>query len=116
MVASTAAYRSGKPWLDGVIDYLDGSRTLLGSLVAEHLPGAVYRAPEATYIGWIDTKALGIPGPPAEFFRKNAGVVLTEGRLLGRGYEEYVRVVFATPRPILEEAFAAMGAAVRSER
>jgi len=113
VVASTAAYRSGKPWLDGVIDYLDGSRTLLASLVAEHLPGAVYRAPEATYIGWIDTKALGIPGPPAEFFREQAGVVLTEGRLLGRGYENFVRVVFATPRPILEEAFAAMGAAVR---
>ncbi|UYO96904.1 aminotransferase class I/II-fold pyridoxal phosphate-dependent enzyme [Microbacterium sp. M28] len=116
VVASTAAYRAGKPWLDGVIDYLDGSRTLLGSLVSEHLPGAVYREPEATYIGWIDTKALGIPGPPAEFFRDQAGVVLTEGRLLGRGYEDFVRVVFATPRPILEEAFAAMGAAVRSER
>ncbi|HWV48651.1 MAG TPA: aminotransferase class I/II-fold pyridoxal phosphate-dependent enzyme [Microbacterium sp.] len=113
VVASTAAYRSGKPWLDGVIDYLDGSRTLLASLVAEHLPGAVHQAPEATYIGWIDTKALGIPGPPAEFFREQAGVVLTEGRLLGRGYEDYVRVVFATPRPILEEALAAMGAAVR---
>ncbi|WP_407358801.1 aminotransferase class I/II-fold pyridoxal phosphate-dependent enzyme [Microbacterium sp. LTA6] len=113
VVASTAAYRLGKPWLDGVLAYLDGSRSLLGSLVAEHLPGAVYRAPEATYIGWIDTKALGIDGPPAEFFRERAGVVLTEGRLLGRGYEDYVRVVFATPRPILEEAVAAMGAALR---
>ncbi|WP_102193779.1 MalY/PatB family protein [Microbacterium aurantiacum] len=113
VVASTAAYRLGKPWLDGVLAYLDGSRSLLGSLVSEHLPGAVYRAPEATYIGWIDTKALRIDGPPAEFFREQAGVVLTEGRLLGRGYEDYVRVVFATPRPILEEAVAAMGEAQR---
>lgn len=112
VVASTAAYRLGKPWLDGVLAYLDGSRSLLGSLVSEHLPGAVYRAPEATYIGWIDTRALGIDGPPAEFFREQAGVVLTEGRLLGRGYEDFVRVVFATPRPILEEAVAAMGAAL----
>ncbi|MFB7249288.1 MalY/PatB family protein [Microbacterium sp. NPDC056234] len=113
VVASTAAYRSGKPWLDGVIDYLDGSRSLLGSLVTEHLAGAVYRAPEATYIGWIDVARLGIPGAPAEFFREQAGVVLTEGRLLGQGYEDFVRVVFATPKPILEEALAAMGAAVR---
>ena len=116
VVASTAAYRSGKPWLDGVIDYLDVSRTRLGSLVSEHLPGAVYRAPEATYIGWIDVSGLDIDGSPAEFFREQAGVVLTEGRLLGRGYEDYVRIVFATPRPILQEAFAAMGAAVRSDR
>lgn len=112
VVASIAAYRLGKPWLDGVLAYLDGSRSLLGSLVAEHLPGAVYRAPEATYIGWIDTRALDLPGPPAEFFREQAGVVLTEGRLLGRGYEDFVRVVFATPRPILEEAVVAMGEAL----
>lgn len=113
VVASTAAYRSGKPWLTDVIEYLDGSRRQLASLVDEHLPGAVYRVPEATYIGWIDTSALGIPGPPAAFFREQAGVVLTEGRLLGRGAEGHARVVFATPRPVLDEAFAAMGAAVR---
>ena len=113
VVASTAAYRSGKPWLADVIEYLDGARRQLASLVDEHLSGAVYRVPEATYIGWIDMSALGIPGSPATFFREQAGVVLTEGRLLGRGAEDHARVVFATPRPVLDEAFAAMGAAVR---
>lgn len=113
VVASTAAYREGKPWLEGVLDYLSASRELIGSLVAEHLPGAVYRAPEATYIGWIDTSGLDILGAPAAFFREHAGVVLTEGALLGHGYEDFVRIVFATPRPILREAFAAMGDALR---
>lgn len=113
VVASTAAYRLGRPWLTDVIDYLDGSRQTLAALVAEHLPGAVYRQPEATYIGWIDTSALDLSAPPAEFFREQADVVLTEGRLLGRGYEDFVRIVFATPRPILAEALAAMGDAVR---
>lgn len=114
VVASTAAYREGKPWLDGVLGYLSESRRLVGDLITEHLPGAVYREPEATYIGWIDTTALEIPGPPAAYFRENAGVVLTEGALLGRGYENFVRIVFATPRPVLREAFAAMGDAVRA--
>ncbi|GAA2938073.1 aminotransferase class I/II-fold pyridoxal phosphate-dependent enzyme [Microbacterium luteolum] len=113
VVASTAAYRHGRPWLTDVIEYLDGSRRVLGDLVATHLPGAVYRVPEATYIGWIDARALELEGPPAEFFREQAGVVLTEGRLLGRGYEEFVRVVFATPRPVLGEAFESMGEALR---
>lgn len=113
VVASTAAYREGKPWLDDVIAYLDGSRRQLADLVAQHLPGAVYRIPEATYVGWIDTRALDIERAPAEFFREQADVVLTEGRLLGVGYEDYVRIVFATPRPILDEAFTAMGAALR---
>lgn len=114
VVASTAAYREGRPWLDGVLSYLSESRHLLGALVAEHLPGAVHREPDATYIGWIDTTGLGIDGPPAAFFRENAGVVLTEGALLGRGYEDFVRIVFATPRPVLAEALAAMGEAVRA--
>lgn len=113
VVASTAAYRHGKPWLKDVIEYLDQSRYLLASLIDEHLPGAVYRKPEATYIGWIDASALGLPGAPAEFFREASGVVLTDGRLLGRGYQGFVRLVFATPRPILSEALVAMGDAAR---
>lgn len=112
VVASTAAYRHGKPWLDEVVAYLDGNRRALAALLAEHLPGSVYRVPEATYIGWIDVAALGLPEAPAEFFREKAGVTLTEGRLLGRGYEDFVRIVFATPRPILAEALTAMGEAV----
>jgi cystathionine beta-lyase len=111
VVASTAAYRHGKPWLDDVVAYLDGNRRTLAELVAEHLPGAVYRSPEATYIGWIDVGALGLPENPADFFLEEAGVSLTEGRLLGRGYEDFVRIVFATPRPILADAVQAMGEA-----
>ncbi len=55
--------------------------------------------PDATYIGWIDTRALGIPGPPAEFFREQAGVVLTEGRLLGHGAEGFVQGRVRDPAP-----------------
>lgn len=110
VVASTAAYDHGRPWLDEVMAYLDGARRDLADLVAAHLPGARYRIPEATYIGWIDTTALEIPGSPADFFRERADVVLTDGRLLGRGYDRYVRIVFATPRPILADALQRMGA------
>lgn len=114
VVASTAAYRAGRPWLDGVLSYLSETRGVLAALVDEHLPGAVFRSPDATYIGWIDAAALGLGDSPAAFFRERAGVVLTEGALLGRGYEDFVRIVFATPRPILREALAAMGESVRS--
>lgn len=112
VIASTAAYRHGGPWLRDVTAYLDETRHALADLVAEHLPGAVYRVPEATYIGWLDVGALDVGDTPSAFFREEAGVVLTDGRLLGRGYEDYVRIVFATPRPILAEAIRAMGDAV----
>lgn len=113
VVAAIAAYRDGRGWLEDVIDYLDQERHDLRSLLAEHLPGARYRVPEATYIAWIDVAALDLPGPPAEFFRDHAGVVLTEGALLGQGYADFVRIVFATPRPILADAVRAMGDAAK---
>lgn len=114
VIAATAAYREGREWLADVVDYLDGNRRLLAELVAEHLPGAVYRAPDATYLAWIDCRGLGIDGSPAAFFREHAGVTLTDGALCGAGAEGFVRLVFAMPRPLLVQAITAMGAAVRA--
>ena len=38
VLAATAAYDTGGPWLDGVLAYLDGNRRLLADLLAERLP------------------------------------------------------------------------------
>jgi cysteine-S-conjugate beta-lyase len=113
VVASAVAYETGRRWLDGVIDYLRESRDLFARLVAEELPGARLVSPEATYIAWLDCRELGIEGSPAEFFLDEAGVALTDGALCGRGYEGFVRFVFALPQPLLERAVRQMGDAVR---
>ncbi|GGF21988.1 MalY/PatB family protein [Subtercola lobariae] len=113
VVASAVAYAEGRPWLTEVVDYLDGNRQLLGRLLAEHLPEVRYSIPQATYIAWLDCSALGIEGSVADFFRVEAGVTVTDGALCGRGYEQYVRLIFAMPAPLLEEAVVAMAEAVR---
>ena len=112
VVASTAAYREGGEWLDEVVDYLDGNRRLLGSLLAELVPQIGYELPDATYLAWLDCRELGILGSPAEFFREHAGVTVTDGELCGAGYAGFVRFVFAMPRPILEESVLRIAAAV----
>lgn len=112
VIANTVAYRDGRPWLAGQLDYLDDNRRLLAELVAEHLPGARYRMPEGTYIAWLDCRALDLPGGPAAFFRRRAGVALTDGRACGAPGIGHARLVFATPRPILRAAVEAMGAAL----
>ncbi|TBN58505.1 aminotransferase class I/II-fold pyridoxal phosphate-dependent enzyme [Glaciihabitans arcticus] len=112
VVATTAAYRDGDAWLGEVVEYLDGNRRLLGSLLAELAPAIGYSIPDATYIAWLDCRALAIEGSPAEFFREHAGVTVTDGELCGAGYAGYVRFVFAMPRPILDQAVRAIAAAV----
>jgi cystathionine beta-lyase len=116
VIAAAAAYSDGREWLTEVTEYLDVNRRVLAELLAEHLPEVVYTAPDATYIAWIDCTQLGIEGSIADFFRTEAGVTMTDGALCGTGYENHVRLIFAMPRPILEEAVIAMADAVRRLR
>ncbi len=120
--ASTAAYREGGPWLDDVVGYLDGSRTLLAELLAAQLPGVGYRLPEGTYLSWLDCRALAdgragsAPVLPAgesaaDFFLRRARVMLTDGAACGDAGRGHVRLNIATPRPILREIVRRMGGA-----
>ncbi|MGT2426318.1 MalY/PatB family protein [Amnibacterium kyonggiense] len=103
VAANIAAYREGGPWLDAVREYLDASRTRFGELLAERLPRVGYRAPEGTYIGWLDLRDLDLGPEPAAAILERAAVALTDGAACGTGGEGFARVVLATPRPVLEE-------------
>jgi len=105
--AAAAAYTDGAQWLDDVVGYLDGSRLLLGELLADLLPEVGYRPPEGTYLAWLDCRgllaALGTVDSAADFFLKRAQVLLTDGAACGDAGRGHVRLNFATPRPILAE-------------
>ena len=111
VVANTAAYESGGPWLVEVLSYLDGNRRLLGTLVADLLPGVVYTPPEGTYLGWLDFRATG-PADPAAYFLEKAGVAMTDGALCGEAGRGFGRFTFALPRPIMREAVERIAAAM----
>jgi len=110
--ASIAAYADGRAWLSDVVGYLDGNRRLLGQLLAEQLPGVGFRAPEGTYLAWLDCRGLDLRPGPAAFFLERAGVLATDGADCGRAGQGFARLNFATPRPILAEMIRQMGAAV----
>jgi cystathionine beta-lyase len=135
IIAHTAAYRDGQYWLEALIRGLDTNRTLLGKLVATHLPGIGYQAPEGTYLAWLDCRSLGLdtdPGAevgagvddgelpvvsdlagPAQMFLDRARVALSSGHVFGRGGAGHVRLNFATSPAILTEAVTRMGRATQ---
>lgn len=112
LAATTAAYRTGMGWLDGVIGYLDESRMLLSEIIKEHLPQVRYRPPQGTYLAWLDVSRLALEPGPAQFFLKEAEVALINGSACGSGGKGFVRLNFATPRPVLGGMIHRMGAAV----
>lgn len=112
VIANITAYRSGGPWLEQVLTYLDGSRTYLGELLAAHLPKVRYVAPEGTYLSWLDFRAYGLDDELADFFVERANVVMNNGLAFGPVGAGFVRFNFATPRPIIEQMVLAMADAV----
>ncbi|UCC76781.1 MAG: pyridoxal phosphate-dependent aminotransferase [Anaerolineales bacterium] len=111
-VAALAAYRDGQPWLDKLLDYLQGNRDFLGRYVEEHLPGIHMTQPEATYLAWLDCRRAGIPERPFEFFLRRAEVALSDGAQYGQGGDGFVRLNFGCPRSILAEALDRMRTAL----
>jgi cystathionine beta-lyase len=114
IAASTAAYRSGGAWLRELVAYLDESRRLLGELISAELPGVAQRAPEATYLAWLDCAGLGVDDP-ATFFLRHARVAVSGGSPFGIGYHTHVRLNFGTSRALLG-ILRAMGAAACERR
>lgn len=110
--ATVAAWRHGQPWLDAVHRKLVENRARVTSFFAEHCPQIVAHVPEATYLTWLDCRALELTPSPARFFYEHAGVALSDGRAFGEGYDGYARLNFATGTPILEDILARIAAAL----
>ncbi len=104
VIASQAAFESGDDWLDQVVAQLDLNRRLLAELLAEHLPAARYRPPEAGYLAWIDATGLGLGPDPATDIFDRARVAVSSGPGFGRGGEGYFRLNIGTSPNLIEAA------------
>ncbi|MFV0252350.1 MAG: MalY/PatB family protein [Beutenbergiaceae bacterium] len=117
-LAATAAYSEGGPWLAQVLEYLDGNRQALALALQEHLPHVRYRVPEGTYLAWLDFRRAGAGGAaladPAALLRQHADIVATPGQLCGEAGQGFLRLNFATSRPILIDLVRRMAAAIRA--
>jgi len=109
--ACEAAYRDSEPWRQALLAYLRGNRDTLLDFLADELPGVRVAAPiEATYLAWLDVRALGLKDPVAHF--EAHGVGLSDGAFFGAEPGSHVRLNFGCPRATLTEALQRMKRAV----
>lgn len=105
--ATVSAWTAGDEWLGAVLGVVDENRHALVDLLADHLPGTRYTPPAATYLAWVDCRALGLGDDPAATFRER-GVELSPGPQFGSPGLGHVRINLATSPAILAEMVRAM--------
>ena len=104
--ALQAAYtEEGEEWLAQLMEYLHGNYQFLCRFFADHLPQLPVTRSEGTYLAWVDCAALGHTSVELEeLLRTEAHVWFTNGQAYNPSGSTFIRINFACPRAILDEA------------
>jgi cystathionine beta-lyase len=114
VIGSQAAFEQGDAWLDDLLAALDAKRRRLAALLDEHLPAIAYRPPEASFLAWLDCRALGLGDDPATAFLERGRVALVPGQEFGAPGRGFARLNIGTSDELLTEAVRRMAAAAPS--
>ena len=59
-VAMEAAYREGEEWLEQLLPYISANFDYVCDYCAKNIPQIKPNCPDATYLMWLDCRALGM--------------------------------------------------------
>ncbi|MBB6033874.1 cystathionine beta-lyase [Phytomonospora endophytica] len=113
VLGGTAAFEEGEEWLDGLRAAIAVNAAWLGAELARRLPEVAYFPPRATYLAWLDFRALGLGDDPAEVLREKGRVALVPGLDFGAEGAGFARLNLATSPAILAEGVDRIVKAVR---
>lgn len=99
-----AAYRGGEAWLEQLLYYLDENMEIATDFIKENLTALKPMKADATYLLWIDCRALGLSDEDIkEKLLYKGKIALEPGTKYGEGGEGFVRMNLACPRETLLE-------------
>ena len=96
-----AAYRHGEPWRQELLPYLKKNKDTVTEFVRTQMPGCAIPNIEATYLAWIDCRAMEKENP-ADFFEQEAGLYLSDGAFFGA--PGHIRLNYGCPHSRVLEA------------
>ncbi len=111
--AQIAAYNESEEWLEELRVYLKGNAEFLADFLAKRMPLVKFRIPEATYLAWLDFRALGMSDEELwDFMINKARVATDNGPMFGITNEGsgFQRLNFAVSRARLTEALERIAA------
>ncbi|MBQ3417255.1 MAG: pyridoxal phosphate-dependent aminotransferase [Ruminococcus sp.] len=116
VAAAKAVYTQGETWLDALLNYLDESRAILSQAFPENSLISVNQ-PQGTYLAWLDCRRLGLcDNMLYNRFLLESGVRLHKGSTFGKSSEGFMRLNFACPHSVLQEAVQRIRKTITGER
>lgn len=115
MCATIAAYTYGEAWLDELREYVEANKQYVTAFLQEHVPQIHPVASEATYLMWLDCRAIAEDSNAFyRFLRKEGGLYLASGRAYGTNGEGFMRLNVATRRALVEDGMERLEKSVRA--
>lgn len=113
-IASEAAYEHGEAWHERLIQYLSENVAFVRSFLAERLPEIKLNAHEATYLLWLDFRALNLPQPElVDLIVNKALLGLNDGTAFGVEGTGFMRLNVGCPRAMLLDGLTRLESALR---
>ena len=104
LAATRAAYTSCDEWLDGLKAYLIGNRDFVYEYVKTNMPKIKVTPLDATYLMWLDCRALGLEQQALLDAILAAGVKVNDGCFFGELGRGFIRLNIGCPQAQLEKA------------
>nr|WP_315007527.1 MalY/PatB family protein [uncultured Capnocytophaga sp.] len=102
---TVAAYEQGEEWLNQLLAYVQGNIDFLIQYIDQYLPKVKYLVPQASYLVFLDFRALGLSQKELVSFCTNkAHLALVDGSVFGEEGKGFMRINLASPRSIIEKA------------
>lgn len=95
LLATAAGFTDGRDWLEATISTIEDNVAVLEQELAAKLPAVRLRRADATYLAWLDMRALGWGDDPAAYGLEHARVALANGWRFGAEGRGYARMNLA---------------------
>jgi len=103
--ALIAAYESGEGWLEALKAYLEKNINYVNEFIANHKLAIIPSKTEATFLIWLDCRALGLEDKELQrFFVEEAKLGLNAGVSFGEAGSGFMRINIATSLEVVKEA------------
>lgn len=114
-IATIAAFTQGENWRRQMLRYVESNVEFVIEYCAAHIPAIKPLRPQASFLVWLDCRALGLTQRElVDLFVNKAHLALNDGEMFGKEGIGFMRLNVGCPRATLRQAMEQLKAAIEN--